>query len=234
MKKQSLITLVTALFAVLTLTTFYACSADEGAPEAAQPTTKADILRAKAKEFAKKYGVNMTLNEDKIDSLAQVLTVEQMEEDFKALSTAKFEIRSSQPSNLVRKGLRIRANKSFDEERDETYSGTARFTTAFVVVYKTNDKEGNITTSSERVSVYGDVSWTFGLTVANTVTITLRSEDSKISGSSRPIPNLNGGDYKEGTFSASGPMSIQYDSYIMQKSVSVKCMNKSVTSIDIK
>ncbi len=230
MKKRSLITLVTVFFAVLTLTAFYACSADEGAPETAQPTAKADILRAKAKEFAKKYGVNMTLNEDKIDSLAQVLTVEQMEEDFKALSTAKFELKMSQPSKLVRRGLKIRSNKTLEEERNETYSGNAPFDFSLRVKYITTEEDTEVT-HIEAFSGRGTVSWTLGLQTSNSVTVSMSSDDGRLSGSSRmnTNPTNNSQDFKSGTFEASGILHISVEGYSLRKSIKVTCAQKTAS-----
>ncbi len=73
-------------------------------------------------EFAKKYGVSMTLNEDKIDSLAQVLTVEQMEEDFRKAAIEKGHISTiifptGKVLNINR--IKIKRTKSMSENNSE-------------------------------------------------------------------------------------------------------------------
>ena len=64
---------------LVAIAAFHACSSDE-ADE--QNLTQAQLLMQKSKEFAKKYGVDMTLNEENIEETAKTLTVEQMEKDY--------------------------------------------------------------------------------------------------------------------------------------------------------
>lgn len=79
MKKISLLLLL--LFgAMATFVAFQACSSDEMDE---QPQTKAQLLLKKSREFAKKYGVKMELNEENIEEIAKTLTVEEMEQDYR-------------------------------------------------------------------------------------------------------------------------------------------------------
>ena len=79
MKKISLLLLL--LFgAMATFVAFQACSSDEMNE---QPQTKAQLLLKKSREFAKKYGVKMELNEENIEEIAKTLTVEEMEQDYR-------------------------------------------------------------------------------------------------------------------------------------------------------
>ena len=75
----SLLILAGAFTAVLA---FHACSADDAAEEP-QHSPQVQMLLQKSREFAKKYNVNMTLNEDNIEETAKTLSVEQMEKDYR-------------------------------------------------------------------------------------------------------------------------------------------------------
>lgn len=114
-----------ALFGLCTLTPFLASCSEDAIEEQEQTLTKADILRAKAMEFAKKYNVDMTLNEENIDSLAEVLTVEQMERDFQefAASTLHFTSQGYEENQFVsQRRLKIRRTRTTAEEREHTYT----------------------------------------------------------------------------------------------------------------
>lgn len=79
---------------LVAIATIYACSSDE-ADE--QNLTQAQLLMQKSKEFAKKYGVDMTLNEEKFEETAKTLTVEQMEKDYQKM--AQFNVKMFTPNN---------------------------------------------------------------------------------------------------------------------------------------
>lgn len=57
-----------------------ACTADE---QDDTNLSKEELLLKKSKEFAQKYDVDMALNEDSLSQIAETLTIEQMEEDYK-------------------------------------------------------------------------------------------------------------------------------------------------------
>jgi len=106
--------LLATLLAVGTLG-FIACSQDE----AEDTPTKAELLKAKAAEFAKKYGVQMSLNEENIEQISETLTVEQMEQDFQAF--ANFQGATSTNKSYAphrTKGLKIKRAKVLEEEAD--------------------------------------------------------------------------------------------------------------------
>lgn len=93
--KTKIITFVVTLLCLTT--TFVSCSSDEA--EEAQGNKK-ELLLKKSKEFAKKYGVKMELNEDSLDVIARTLTVEQMEKDYKEWAeAAPIRIEVSAPTN---------------------------------------------------------------------------------------------------------------------------------------
>ena len=110
----SLLILAGAFTAVLA---FHACSADDEAEEP-QHSPQAQLLLQKSREFAKKYDVNMTLNEDNIEETAKTLSVEQMENDF--LEMAEFHLSFDVPNQSTGKRsvnkLRIRRKAATFEE----------------------------------------------------------------------------------------------------------------------
>ena len=93
--KTKIITFVVTLLCLTT--TFTSCSSDE--VDEAQ-TSKKELLLKKSKEFAKKYGVKMELNEDSLDVIARTLTIEQMEKDYQEWAEATpLRIEVSAPTN---------------------------------------------------------------------------------------------------------------------------------------
>lgn len=104
---------------------FTACSQDE-VDEPQQ--TKVDLLKAKAKEFAEKYGVEMSLNEDNIAQIAETLSVEQMEKDFQNFAKLKDSLSAqTKPTPLKNKaktrGLKIRTTVPLEETAPPAGSG---------------------------------------------------------------------------------------------------------------
>ena len=71
---------------VCLMATFTGCQSEESDFE---PTNKIEMLKAKSKELAKKYHVNVTLNDDSIAKYADQMTVESMEEDYKMFAEMK-------------------------------------------------------------------------------------------------------------------------------------------------
>ena len=71
---------------------FHACSSDE----ANDPSTaKSQLLVQKSKEFAKRYGVDLVLNESTLDETSKTLTVEQMEKDYQEWANMKIQMKLS-------------------------------------------------------------------------------------------------------------------------------------------
>ena len=71
---------------VCLMAAFTGCQSEESDFE---PTNKIEMLKAKSKELAKKYHVNVTLNDDSIAKYADQMTVESMEEDYKMFAEMK-------------------------------------------------------------------------------------------------------------------------------------------------
>ena len=120
----SLLILAGAFTAVLA---FDACSADDEAEEL-QHSPQAQLLLQKSREFAKKYGVNMTLNEDNIEETAKTLSVEEMDSIYLAFSHLRIDVPIHVNSNAAAKTknkIRIRKLKPvLEDDRPKTYSGT--------------------------------------------------------------------------------------------------------------
>lgn len=130
---------------LLLLSAFILSSCSQDEPEVIQGT-KAEILMAKAKEFAQKYGVEVNLNTENIDSIAEVLTVEQMEEDFKMFATLLKE-QSSLPFTQKPSGVKIRRSTSLEEEttpeeeRYKIYSGQKELTKVLIMRDDSDDSD---------------------------------------------------------------------------------------------
>ena len=107
MKKLMLSVLAIAGMLVA-MATIYACSSDE-ADE--QNQFQAQLLMQKSKEFAKKYGVDMTLNEENIKETAKTLTVEQMEKDYQEwaeLTKNPIEMKVTGGENKTKNKIKLR------------------------------------------------------------------------------------------------------------------------------
>ena len=63
-----------------TFVAFHACTSDEVDE---QSVTDSQLLMQKSKEFAKKYGVNLALDPNKLNEASKNLTIEQMEQIYK-------------------------------------------------------------------------------------------------------------------------------------------------------
>ena len=110
----SLLILAGAFTAVLA---FHACSADDEAEEP-QHSPQAQLLLQKSREFAKKYNVNMTLNEDNIEETAKTLSVEEMEKDYREMSEfhLSFDVPNQSTGGRSVNKLRIRKKVTTFEE----------------------------------------------------------------------------------------------------------------------
>lgn len=116
MKKSSLVIVVSVL--ALCACLFHACSSDE--LDEPQPTDKAQLLLAKSREFAKKYGVDVKLNEANLEEIAQTKTVEELETDFQMFAALKGEMFTAVDSVArVRRGMKLRASTKLVEENKQ-------------------------------------------------------------------------------------------------------------------
>ena len=97
--------------------TFTSCQSDE--TEFA-PTSKIELLKAKSKEFAKKYNVNVTLNDDSIAKYADQMTVESMEEDYKAFAEMKKAMQTEMPTKQVAQAKPLSRKAFLKRRKSET------------------------------------------------------------------------------------------------------------------
>ncbi len=125
MQKKVFLSVLMSACLMGSVTVFNACSNDE--VEETEVQSKADYLRAKATEFSKKYGVDMSLNEDNIERLAETLTVEQLERDFQALASLKGEnmVHTIETPKTIKKGMKIRSTATLEEVRHDVQTGSS-------------------------------------------------------------------------------------------------------------
>ncbi len=157
-KKVFLSVVMSACLMGTTATVFNACSNDE--VEEQQLESKADYLRAKAKEFSKKYGVDIRIDEENILQWAETMTVEKLERKIQRLASLKGKtIVLEDTEEESEKGIKIRRTKSLKENQQEEEHDPLK-------VYKGSHEE-----TIDDVDV--SVSWKFGNTVSDEVKVTL-------------------------------------------------------------
>lgn len=134
---------VMALICASAFVLFGSCSGEEN-EENETAVSKADLLRLKAKEFAKKYNVRMSLNEDNIEYLAETLSVEEMENDFRMFAEERkhHKVYTSYDTEKKEKRLTIKRTKNLEEEREKVEEGS--FTEEKIALKKSySDDEKN-------------------------------------------------------------------------------------------
>lgn len=187
MRKKILFSLATVLLIAVSAVSLVACSQDEAEEDAKQ--TKIELLKAKAKEFAKKYGVEMSLNEENIEALAETLTVEQMEEDFKAFAEFKDIASVAQVPVLQRTNrLKIKRTKTPEEERDTIYENEkeeSQEVSCTCYGVKTGDDGKKEEIGPMSLSGKAKVRWKHGVKSVSEVYISLELKD--------PYSAVNGG-----------------------------------------
>lgn len=132
MKKNKLSVIALAILAVVL--SFAQCTNDE----ADETVTKVEILKEKAKQLSKKYGIEVTLNEEEIEKVADTLTFEQMERDFQQIAALNGTeiISTPTPRDRQKTRLRIKKDKTIEEERDADYSGSTTMSASCLAYYK--------------------------------------------------------------------------------------------------
>ena len=106
--KKLILSVLAVAGMLVAMTTIHACSSDE-ADE--QNLSQAQLLMQKSKEFAQKYGVDMTLNEENIKETAKTLTVEQMEKDYQEwaeLTKNPIEMKVTGGENKTKNKIKLR------------------------------------------------------------------------------------------------------------------------------
>ncbi len=79
---------------------------------------KIDLLLAKSKEFAKKYNVMMTLNSSRLDTLAEEMTIAQLEQDYRTFSKTQANDSSTTESDSGSVSVKIRITPSPYSKKD--------------------------------------------------------------------------------------------------------------------
>jgi lipoprotein len=96
------------------MTIFTSCESDETDFE---PNNKIELLKAKSKEFAKKYDVDVTLNDDSIAKYADQMTVESMEEDYKAFAEMKKSLQNISTETMPSVPTKLLSKRDFLKRR---------------------------------------------------------------------------------------------------------------------
>lgn len=141
-----------------------------------QPTSKIEFLKAKSKEFAKKYGVNITLNDDSIAKYAEQMTVESMEDDYKYLSEAMKALKHKEyvvKGNTLKKGF---SKKYFVRRKTESETTSNPFKDRDETFRQVVDTEircgGNKCGRDAHLTFVGEYNWKYS---AASRTITCRA-----------------------------------------------------------
>ncbi len=221
-KKVFLSVVMSACLMGTTVTVFNACSNDE--VEEQQLESKADYLRAKAKEFSKKYGVDIRIDEENILQWAETMTVEKLEEKIQKFASLKGKTFLLEDKETAKKGIKICRTKSLKENQQEPEHDPLK-------VY-----EG----SGEKVVGDTEVhaTWKFGNTVSNSVRVTVYKNYTNSEGdytTTQTTEALTIIEYKFEpvfTFEASKAIKIVEDNLIANFNVVVECTDGSNTVIN--
>lgn len=200
MKKSFLLVPAFSLGLLMALN-FSSCSNDEADGQ----QSKAELLLQKSKEFEKKYGVGMELNPDSLDEIAQTLTVEQMEEDYRrfAALNAIMQGRTIEKQTKTRNKLRIR--KVSADYEDTQIKG----------VFEFKDPE---------TEIKGSCSYTIGNLGSGTAYVSIRKDDESTCSGTFPITGVTENGNKEGySFHISGTIWSNEKYYKIKYVVDITC-----------
>lgn len=225
MKQNHLTLLVAIALLAACVTTFFACSQDEAEEQSPPQASKADILRAKAKELSLKYGIDMSLNEENINEIADTLTVEQLEKDFQMLASMSIEVHPSSGNNSSsispfpnKRRLKIRSNKTPEEERDCVVEGNEDDIPVTIQFHKdVMEENGKVKNIRIREEGTAKIKWRYGLKIASQVNLTFESNDERLKGGGILQGHFNGGNNNGNAFTASGIVRICYEEYSIHK-----------------
>lgn len=107
--KKFILSLLLIAGATAAITAFHACASDEADEQALSP--QAQLLLKKSREFAQKYHVDMTLNEENIEETAKTLTVAQLENDYREWAEAiktPIELKVTAPEGKTANKIKLR------------------------------------------------------------------------------------------------------------------------------
>lgn len=143
---------------------FHSCSNEDLDEDSVQ--SKAELFRAKAKELSKKYGVDVTLNEENIEGTVQEITLEQLEKEIQMFASIRLDtihIPADKPHTV--KKLRFSTNKKLREEinRNKKYEGSFTQEKNFTLDYTYRSRTGAIRHETEKYVAQCETSWCFQL-----------------------------------------------------------------------
>lgn len=158
---------------------FHSCSNEDLDEDSVQ--SKAELFRAKAKELSKKYGVDVTLNEENIEKMAETLTMEQFEKEFQMFATMKIDtVLVGASHEGISKKLRFKTRKRMseihqDSVRDNVYWGSIKIEkTTVTIPYKIWDELERKDKDREAIySISGNADWSFQQTGPSSVNVSL-------------------------------------------------------------
>lgn len=222
---------IMALICSSAFTLFSSCSNEEN-EESGTAAGKADILRMKAKEFARKYNVRMSLNEDNIGYLAETLSVEEMENDFRMFAEEQkhpkiYASDDTGKTEKAEKRLTIRRTKSLEEERETVEEGS--YTESDVVLKKTypSDPKKNCDYKCDIT-----VTWRYllkGVSYAKLSFSNITPSSGSCSGTITPLFSTNGGF----NFTASGNIRLNTPKYTYDFTCDVNYRKNGSKSIHV-
>ncbi len=200
---------------------FNACSADEAEEAYMEQTSKKELLLAKSKEFAKKYKVEMWLNEENMDYIVRNLTIEQMEQDYiresrRQPEVAYFEI----PSNIKPGKLKFRTRSA---DREELMSFSGEKSEGFTV----DSISGNVGFKwsydgpSNRADASASYTYSYYVTVKDSDSNTSHKELRTKEGNILLSTSLSGVEVEDPRISANGSFQIHTHVYVRNKFVSL-------------
>lgn len=152
---------------------FYSCSNEDLDEDSVQ--SKAELFRAKAKELSKKYGVDVTLNEENIEKMAETMTMEQFEKEFQMFATMKIDtVLVGESNEGMPKKLRFKTRKRMTESqeepnRDKVYSGSFKICNKHIAFHY--EKDGEKCYSNYEVA--STVDWSYQQTGTFSVNVSL-------------------------------------------------------------
>lgn len=196
---------------------FHSCSNEDLDEDSVQ--SKAELFRAKAKELSKKYGVDVTLNEENIEKMAETLTMEQFEKEFQMFATMKIDtiLLVESTKNEMPKKLRLKTKKRLAETQEElnrnkVYEGSMDVENKTITIYY--DKIDPMTQRPKRTdakySVSGTATWRFQQSGSSYVDVKLDFSGSPTAEGGGRI-TISSGTIINGklSFNVSGPISMR-------------------------
>ena len=134
-------------------------------------TSLEDLYRQKAAEFSRKYGVEVTLNEEKISEIVATKSLEELEAEIREIadffSGLTINIRDRRPT--LKQKMRIRKTKTLSEE---SVNQTGSFECDFMYSGTVGNGSSNI--SIKNADGHGKVDWNFKTNTSVSLEVEIR------------------------------------------------------------